>query len=303
MNNDNGPRNYEVVEADEVRPPEKNRFWHLVKVLVIAGLLLIAAGYITGAIGWFDGGAVDSFVSHDGMFTEININLVSASVRLYTSNRFGYDIRGDERDIIHSIENGRLIIGNRALSARTINIGRRNQTEVIVYYPAGTHFDGVNIVTVSGGIQLEGIQSGRFSASSTSGRITADNIMSENITIFSTSGAITANDLDAQNINISSISGRITADGLNSPTRSLSTTSGRIDLNGELTGNTTVSSVSGRLDVNVAGREADYDLSISTVSGRAHVNGYRRTGRFNNNASNSINLSTVSGGVQVEFDR
>ena len=81
------------------------------------------------------------------------------------------------------------------------------------------------------------------------------------------------------------------------------TTSGSIELEGALAGRSRLSGVSGGIKITTSIPQETYSYQLSTVSGGSRVNGQKMGTLVNRDAVNHMDLSTVSGGIRLDFTR
>ncbi|ETA79859.1 DUF4097 family beta strand repeat-containing protein [Youngiibacter fragilis] len=148
----------------------------------------------------------------------------------------------------------------------------------------GIEAHSLKLKTVSGGIEVTGFKAGRLDASSVSGSISADGS-------FGSDGA-----------DISTTSGSIGLKGLEG-SFSVNTVSGAVDIEASSMKGGSVVTVSGGVDMGLPSGEFSYDLS--SVSGKIRVsrNGsiIESTGssRENNGNAPLYKVKTVSGGISI----
>ena len=167
----------------------------------------------------------------------------------------------------------------------------------------------VYIDTTSGRIDFIGSGSvNRAEMNSISGSINADINDCGEMRLNSTSGSVTAKNSGqtATRLTIDSISGSIKASGNIWESSRVSSTSGAVEVSGKLEGRTVVDSISGSVKLSVNGALADYDkCHLESLSGTCRVNGqkYGRevTMTGSNNTGDTIEVSTTSGSITVDF--
>jgi DUF4097 and DUF4098 domain-containing protein YvlB len=130
----------------------------------------------------------------------------------------------------------------------------------------------------------------------------------DTVTIKTTSGnvSVTNDDEKAVMLSVNVSSGKIEADGKAWINLSTESSSGDIRIKGALWGDTSVRTSSGRVELTVKGRASQYGYNLNTVSSGAaiHWDGNRlgKPARSSGSFEHTIEISTSSGGIKVDFD-
>jgi len=198
-------------------------------------------------------------------FTDIDISLVNTNIQLEPASYYGVEIRYPaERDINWEVRNGKLFVKDN--TNRTFSINRFDGDSYVIVYSPADKMDMIKLATVSGTIKI-------------------DEYNAQSITINTVSGEIISRGCKSRKLNIETVSGSITQEKCTSEDIRLVSVSGRIHYETELQDtqyNINLSSVSGRVTVNgesvsrtdygnLGGRGAPYNLSAETVSGRIEL--------------------------------
>jgi hypothetical protein len=287
--------------------------WKITACAAVAGALLVSVGLLFGANT--NGFYVDTngvHVNSENQFTlvcksdidvisQINIDVASAHVRVIQADSYGFEIYGKDGRFNYSFVNGRLEISQRHI----FSIGfmfKTPQEYVEIRLPQGAILDDVSMRIASGKIDVESLRCDTLDLRLTSGRANLVNVQTNTTVMRVTSGSIILNNAVSDSFNFALSSGNITANGLQSGGLHATATSGNINLSGVFYGNTTANVTSGRIRVDVDGIEQDYNRVINVTSGRVNVNSVRSgSGNVNYNAQNTLDISAISGNIDISF--
>ncbi len=176
---------------------------------------------------------------------------------------------------------------------------------------------GLEIDSVSGKIAINNCKSKTLKSGNTSGAIELASIETESIrvntvsgalriseisqsipmTLASTSGEVYAENVKTENIGINTISGGITFKNVTGQKADLSTTSGGVNLGSVDFGEIDFKSISGGIRGTVDGSSDDYTVYTDTVSGPNSLSSHRGRGE------RTLDLSSVSGGINISFEK
>lgn len=150
----------------------------------------------------------------------------------------------------------------------------------------------------SGEIELNSFQADSLQAGTVSGALKVTGI-SDNIpvTLESTSGEVYAENINTDNLGIKTISGGISLENASGKKANLSTTSGGVNLDKADFVEIDFTSVSGGIHGTVSGSADDYFVHTSTVSGSNNLSSHR------GNGNRTLDMSTVSGGIDISFEK
>jgi DUF4097 and DUF4098 domain-containing protein YvlB len=194
------------------------------------------------------------------VFASVEIDVVDMDVMLIPANYNGIEMRYDNRrDIEWAVTGGTLRVRDKTNSAGGswfLGFGWFTHTEgeyVKVYFADG-ELDGVFIETVSGGVEAGGFGAGA-------------------VTVSAVSGGITLKNVGADDIRLQTVSGEVDAYGCAAARLSCETVSGGMELTRLSAEDIRFESVSGNLHCEIDGRADMYEITFSTLSGRAKLNG------------------------------
>ena len=257
--------------------------------MIIIGAILLGAGFMVA------GGELTGFNSKDNHYVEktyeckddidsIRIEETSGSIIVQTGDvDKAYVTYSDKEDeSLYEIEesDGRLTVKRKEKKGFHFSfslIFDFSEHVMTVTVPEDLAGD-LDVENTSGSISLKEIGAKSVMVENTSGSITLDHVSSgSDITVNNTSGTISFTEIVAQgNVKADNTSGTIKLDNLSSGEDiSLETTSG---------------SIKGT----IAGKESDYRITASVVSGSCNL-------KNTDQGSKKLNTSTTSGSIKIEF--
>ena len=255
-------------------------------VMIIAGILLVGAGYImVGAnLEGFNSESVrtseKSYVCK-GKVTDIVIKETSGIVMVRKGNTDTVEISyfDSEKEPRYDIaENGgRLsVIRKDKINFMFFNLDLKDDA-MTVTVPAD-YTGPLDIGNTSGRIALDGVTGQKITMNNTSGKIELTNVKSEtDLSVSNTSGSITLTQTEAGgNISASTTSGSIKPDGLKAG------------------GDISLSTVSGSIKGTIDGAESDYRINAHAVSGSNNL-------QNSDKGEKKLDVKTTSGSIGIEF--
>jgi len=248
-------------------------------------------------------------------FNAVSVTTSFSKIELIASDRYGLEIFVPDRFAPEwDIRDGRLAIREKTNSFVLNWTLFSPNYYVKVYYPAGTDFTDITLLSASGRIEIPEEAVSDLNIKSASGSIKAGAENADHVSIESSSGNITfagsggdvrlesqsgtvnAETLNSGSIRITTSSGRVvlTDKGDIATTLTIDTQSGRIEarggvwqdltarsssgsttISGELLGSTYVETASGSVQINVSGSPSEYGYTLTPASGSIHWNGER----------------------------
>ncbi|WP_066646152.1 DUF4097 family beta strand repeat-containing protein [Christensenella timonensis] len=225
----------------------------------------------------------------------------------------------DDDDIMHyGVKNGELLVqSGRAKQTIFTNWGRNKDIRITLYIPR--EYAGIlEVSTVSGLINVQGVSAERGTFDTTSGAITLNDGTFGKIKTDSTSGNIEAGRITADIFHANSVSGEISAEGTLLET-DISSTSGSVDIvtaeAKEFSADTTsgtvrfacgnadnlekisADTVSGAVEITLPENDG-FKLSFDTVSGSTRNDFAMKNDEYKNGGID-ININTVSGSLDI----
>lgn len=207
----------------------------------------------------------------------------------------GYEYTDGVRNI--SINNNEVFIeANESYKVRGLKIK--------LFIPS-RYKGNISLTSTSGEIRGTGGDLNKINISTQSGDIETNNLTANILEFTSTSGEIYASNLKSSNSQIKSSSGDIDILG-NTGDASINTTSGKVEINiSELNKNLNISTSSGDVSLQIP-PNANYKLGYTTSSGdlkgsvgNINIESGRTYSITNGDGSNSINVNTTSGDLDI----
>ena len=316
----------------ERRPRRRVAWARLAVVLMVLGVVLYAAGFMSGARGgniYFSNGrfhisAVNA--SDEGSasmtvdpFHSVDIHAGSSRVVIAQGNNYGVVVPTGWREPTVDVTGGVLVIDARRQGRSNIqffgitNSTGENNDVIRVYVPDNSLVGGeIRVTTSSGRISIDRVNVGNIFATASSGRIEVSNISTfvSRMELRSSSGRVTVENVpDAGDISIQTSSGRIDIDRAGWHSLTARASSGRINVTrgqeAGQAGHTNLQASSGVVAVEIAGRRSDYRYSLNVSSGNMRVDGDRISGRnfSGGTGDNEIVIRTSSGNIRLDFVR
>lgn len=262
---------------------------------VLFGISFAATGYNEA-----DWGGDTMTTAFDQTFTEkfdkINIAVVSAKTTIKTApgdaTSIVYSSNRTNVDFSAKIENGRLVVKEDFRWNIFFNFG--TYSSVLEITVPEEMYDKIDIVTVSGGMDIDGLQGSEFALSTTSGKVTAA-VYGEEMEISTISGNVALENITNKQVKklvVNATSGDTSVSGYSTEEFKLSSVSGGTKAYG-ISGKGKVNMTSG--DVVLEYAEWNEALEISSVSGSVNVTLPAGSGV-------NLDLSRISGRVKYNLD-
>lgn len=263
-------------------------------------------------IGWnFDWNEYNSsgIIEKDLAPTVENINLKSTSSDLsfqfYNESKLKVEVSGHfdrNYDFNEGIHNFSLTDKDILIEANESH--RSSSLNIKVFIPS-SYKGNISITSTSGEIKCTGGDINQLTINSLSGDIETYNVITKSSTLSSTSGKIYSSNLNSLNTQVKTTSGDIDIIG-NIGDASINTSSGEISLNlSSLNKNLDISTSSGEVELDIPSNE-NYKLNFTTSSGdlggsfgNVNIESGRTYSVTNGDGSNSINVKTTSGDLDI----
>lgn len=288
--------------------------WIAIGVTAFLGIVLMLSGFAMGAdLGGFylskKGLRLNSMdyeiiKENDlGDIKRIEVNVSSIDVRFVTAETFGFEFRGvNNGRFSYSSEGGILRINEKPVFNLNFLDFTWEAEFLEIYVPEGAELDLVVIISASGNLNINRLNTKTFEAKVYSGDCLFNNLVSNDISINTLSGNVDLSNAKAQTVYIDMKSGDVIVRNLEAGNLKMNVLSGNVNVAGKIDGNIDVESTSGDVDLNLKGREQDYNRDIRVLSGDVRVNGNRNsTGTVNFSAAYNLRIKTLSGNVEVNF--
>ena len=256
-----------------------------------------------------------ALISEDFEIKPVNGNEITIEYSDYEENPI-YEAKAENNKLTFKRDTSiTKIDGIEDIIVELLGDNDNNQKPILISLPR-TLVAEYNIASVSGSFKGESLNAKKLNIASTSGNISLDQgSASEDINIVSVSGDINLSNIEskediafsttsgnhklsniscAQNIELNSISGEITANSLSCRNIEVNTTSGSLNftetsIEKKFEGNST----SGSFNVSLIGDEDDFSIELSTISG------FKNLHNKDTDAPKSIEISTISGDIEI----
>ncbi|MCF7926254.1 MAG: DUF4097 family beta strand repeat-containing protein [Candidatus Izimaplasma sp.] len=231
----------------------------------------------------------------DESLTEINIALISEDVKIYLTDSETLDVYfrkvSDLKSYDISFKNGIFNLSKN----KTINILRfasLKTPKFIIELPKATVLNKFNYKTVSGDVELTGIETNELVLKTTSGDFLLNGIKFQEGKINSVSGDFEGSDVVGETLKLTLVSGDYELDNFHLSSKfDVSTVSGDVELTDSEVGETNFHSVSGDLE----GKEFyPTKIDMKTVSGDVEI--------YNRDKKKTIEIGrrkTISGDIEI----
>lgn len=257
----------------------------VIKYLAIAlavFLIVTIFGGILRAVGLF-GGIFDEDAVAKNLKTysvnsdirDLDIQINAADMSIKQSDKFSVEsnlkyLKVEERGGTLTVEETRKISGTY------------DHAVLIIYVPAGTVFENVNLNTGAG-------------------RLNADNLAAETLDFDLGAGNVTIGNLTAtSSAQIDGGTGRITISNGNLRNLDLQMGVGQLNLTAAVTGNSQMDLGVGESNINLVGTQADYALEIEKALGSITVDG-KSVSDYDSNGTNPVKINGGVGSINVNF--
>jgi len=246
-------------------------------------------------------------------FDSVSVTTSLSDIEFVESDRYGLDLFVPRRFAPDwDVSSGRLTIQEKTTDI-IFNLSINSPRYYVkVYYPAGTCFSDISLVTSSGSVRLPQVDVKDLDIRSSSGAINANAEKSDRVAMNTSSGDITytgsggfvdlrtssgavrsiIEDCDAihvttssgdvnvagkgdlaTNLNVHTQSGKIRVAGATWQDITTVSSSGETAVSGELLGNTSITTSSGSVSISVAGDPSYYGYALRSSSGTILWNG------------------------------
>ena len=246
-------------------------------IVTIIGGILSAAGLLGGLFlddDWSDVIGETKVCTVTDEISELNIQINAADFYIKEGDRLS--VESNLKNLEMDENNGRLTL--KELTKIKLNGScAYGNAMLILYVPAGTVFDHVNIKTGAG-------------------RFTVDNLSAQTIDFKLGAGEVTIGSLTAEkSAGIEGGAGQMTVSYGAIKNLNLGMGVGQLNLTAVLTGDCSMDSGVGEMNVTLLGDKVDYTVDIRKGLGNISVDGDRISG--NDNMGKGINKVEIRGGI------
>ncbi|MCL2227128.1 MAG: DUF4097 domain-containing protein [Oscillospiraceae bacterium] len=248
-----------------------------------SGINSISVDWVAGEI---------TIMPHAG--SEIQITEL-AQRELDDDERFSINISGGTLDIRFVANNVRGLMRQMP----------QKRLEVLVPRSLSENLDSLNVDSVSGGVNVDGMSIARLDVGTTSGAIELSNLTSQSLDANSTSGRIVATSVRAEDMSLSSTSGAVAVTSSQAGEMDIGTLSGAIRVSGASAGEIDLDSTSGAVSASGAFDRVSLNslsgaISLDNSAVRTVVNAESTSGTLSLSGEfYSVAANTLSGGISV----
>lgn len=261
-------------------------------------------------------------------FTSLKVDLNDVDVEMIPSTEYKLEIeRLEETEIIHKVENDRLIIESHEQKSSpkfllNLTFTVIPQTVVKIYVPKEAKFSDISLISKFGDILIDGMVVDHLVIYSDDGDITINDIQSNKLTIENGFGDINGDDIKTENLQIEmndgdalfdSIAatstvfhnrfGDITFRDFTSQGLTLESNDGDIEIQGMLLGKSMVHSSFGDITLKLSNKESELSYNINNDFGDIYVNDneYEKKATNTTSTEHKLEIDSNDGDVQVTF--
>ncbi|MCL1844406.1 MAG: DUF4097 domain-containing protein [Defluviitaleaceae bacterium] len=281
-------------------------------VLIVMGVGFMGVGWLAGFRGgamFFESGRFHvyeptigtTFIALEHVPESLTINTVAVHIVIETipAGEFGdISLINIEPELLEITET-RVSIGTGRAERRTglqfFNFRPRLtgpaalQREIRIRLPEDADLSDAHIASISGRVQVSGLNAAEIEARSISGSVTVNNSHAESLTIVSTSGTVRAEDISWQTLHAQSVSGSVHVTGEIIPSQQRASH---------------LRSTSGSVNLTLANTFGEFGYNAESLSGTVRVNGENR-GRSaaarESGDDHIVTVRTTSGSVRLDF--
>jgi Uncharacterized conserved protein len=163
----------------------------------------------------------------------------------------------------------------------------------------------LNIDVGSGNVNIEDVNAKNMMCKTRDGNNTLRNVsVKANMILDNSSGKIKLKNILAEHLNIIAIDSRIEAEEMQLQGLDIKQTATNVMMSGKLEGESKIISTDGNVTLSLYGEYEDYNYSINVVDGNISLDGKKEAQKteIQNNAENSIGISTKSGNVTISYE-
>lgn len=169
--------------------------------------------------------------------------------------------------------------------------------------PEGVVIEAVKVRVDYGNFTMEKVTSDNVDIRLESGRLTMKEVTSKDSTLYIGSGNAELTDYISNKNSIEIAAGSLLMNNCTSEVCKITLDMGETTIKGELSGHTECTSALGSIEIKCTKAEKNYNYTLKTDLGIVSVNGIDGLTKLsaNNNAANSINVSTGMGNADIYF--
>lgn len=230
-------------------------------------------------------------------FHSIEIDVLAADIRIVPGEDWSVSYNLSKKEPVKQagVERGTLYVETSFDSKEYFD--RTGDWFITVTIPEEAELSEVELETISGNIEVQGVSCERSSMSSVSGTIDTEDVAAGELELETASGIIAASGLTADRLEAETISSDLELSGVFGNMET-STVSGETTISGSISERGTIGSTSGDIALSL-----DHAASVSARSmGAIVVNGERKDKKFETFGDIPIEVKSVSGGITVRTD-
>lgn len=226
-----------------------------------------------------------------------NINVEVQEGKFYSINAKYY---GKDYQVSYNIENDTLQIEAEGYSGSEDNASNT----LTLTIPEGVSLKNVNLSLQYGNFTMDKISADDIDVSLESGTLTMNEVTSGDSTLNVGTGNAELTNYFSDKNSIDIAAGNVQMDNCTSNVCKITLDIGDAKLKGKLTGHTECTAAMGSVEIHCTGAVQNYNYLLKTDLGKVSVDGKDsiKTLSSNNNAANSINVSTGMGIAALDFE-
>lgn len=228
---------------------------------------------------------------------DTNMNIEIQEGKFYSINAKYY---GEEYQVAYKIENGVLQVESEGYSDFIDNVSNT----LTLTIPEGESIENVNVNLVYGNFTMEKVSADSIDVNLEWGTLTMNEVTSRDSTLTIGIGDAELTNYVSDKISIDITTGNVCMDTYTSEGCKITLGMGDAKLKGKLTGQTECTTTMGTVEIYCTKAAKNYNYMLKTDMGKVSVNGKDSLTRLscNNDAVNSINVSTGMGKVILNFE-
>lgn len=228
-------------------------------------------------------------------FHSIEIDVMAADIRVIPGEQWAVSYHLSEKEPVKrfGVQNGTLYVETTFNPKERFD--RNQDWFVTVTVPETAVLSEVDLETISGNVQVQGMNCDELSMSSTSGDVSAEGITAREVGMESVSGSITGKTISSASLEAETVSGSVSVDGAFAELET-ETISGSTDVSGSITMEGTLQSTSGNITLSL-----NHSASISAGSvGGVTLNGEKAKNPLQLQEGAPIKIQSVSGKISIQ---
>ena len=228
-------------------------------------------------------------------FHSIEIDVTAADIQVVPGKQWAISYHLSEKEPIKrfGVQNGTLYV--KTMFNAKEHFERNQDWFVTVTVPETAVLSEVDLETISGNVQVQGMNCDEVSLSSTSGDVSAEGITGREVGLETVSGSITAKAISSASLEAETVSGSMSVNGAFAELET-ETISGSTEVSGSISMEGALQSTSGNITLSL-----DRPASISAGSvGGVTLNGEKAKNPLQLYEGAPIKIQSVSGKIDIQ---